>query len=85
MRDNMVYKSLNGKTPSYNTDMFTTLDKIHTHSLRSTTACNVFLEGGRTDYHKKRFSYLAAKEWNQLPRNVKEAKTLYTFKRFIKS
>ena len=32
----MVYNSLNGKTPSYITDMFTTLDKIHTHYLRST-------------------------------------------------
>ena len=88
MRDKrliMVYKALHGQTPSYITDMFTPLNEIHEYSLRSTSSRNVFLEGGNTEYHRKSFSYLAAKEWNQLPGNVKESATLPTFKHLIKS
>ena len=42
---------------------------------------NLFLERGTTEMHRKRLSYLAANQWNNLPDEVKKAKTLNGFKR----
>ena len=79
----MIYKSLHNEAPSYITDMFTPVECVHGHSLRSTTAGDLYIHGGKTEYHMKRFSYLAAKEWNQLTQTSKNAKSLYSFKRLI--
>ena len=82
-RMTMVYKSLNGLAPQYLANMFRHTNDIHCHSLRSTTCNNLFLEGGSTQFHNKTFSYVAAKEWNELSMQCKNANSLSSFKRYI--
>ena len=81
----MVYKALNGLTPQYITDMFRFSAEVHQRALRSTSNNNIFLTGGRTEYHNRKFSCIAAKEWNQLPNECKSAMSLPVFKRLLKS
>ena len=80
----MVFKSLNGHTPSYMRDMFKYTHSVHDHGLRSTSSQTLYISGGRTDFNNKRFSYIGAKEWNDLPNNIKSATTLNRFKALIK-
>ena len=68
----MVYKSLNGLGPQYMKDMFQYTRDVHSHALRSTSTSMLFLTGGRTDFHKRRFSFIASKEWNDFPSAVKK-------------
>ena len=80
----MMYKSLNGLAPSYMKDMFTFNNEIHSHHLRSISSDNLYLQRGRTEVHKKRFSYIGAKVWNELPDYAKVASSLNKFKNILK-
>lgn len=80
----MVYKSLNGHTPPYMRDMFEYTHSVHDHGLRSTSSLALYMSGDRTDFNNKRFSYIGAKEWNDLPNNIKSAANLNRFKALIK-
>lgn len=80
----MVYKSLNGLTPPYMRDMFEYTHSVHDHGLRSTSSLALYMSGDRTDFNNKRFSYIGAKEWNDLPNNIKSAANLNRFKALIK-
>ena len=77
----MVYKSLNELALTYMEEMFTFNRNTHSHSLRSTTENKLYLSGGKTEYHRKKFSYLAAKEWNELPMELRNVTSLNIFKR----
>ena len=79
-----VYKCLNGKAPSYLTELI----KIHhpSRSLRSSTSIqlvcpksNMVTAGNRT------FSFKGPALWNKLPKIVKEAKTIDNFKSELKT
>ena len=77
----LVFKALNGMAPSYLTNFFKNVNPVHSYTLRSLSTNNLFLERGTTEMHRKRLSYLAANQWNNLPDEVKKAKTLNGFKR----
>lgn len=79
----MMYKTMNGLSPNYLTQLFNFTHEIHNHNLRSTTQSNLYLKDGKTEYHKRRFSFIAAKEWNSLPAECKHAKSLPIFKRLV--
>ena len=80
----MVYKALNDLAPHYIADMFHFTNDVHHHSLRSTARNDLFLEGGSTQYHMNTFSYVAAKDWNELPIECRNANSVTSFKRLIK-
>lgn len=44
---------------------------------------NLFLEYGRTQYHQKPSAFVAAKEWNELPKEGMNANSLNIVKRFV--
>ena len=79
----MVYKSLHGLAPPYMKEMFGYTHEVHNYGLRSTTSSGLFMTGGKTEFHRKRFSYIAAKQWNALPNETKNAKSLTSFKRQV--
>lgn len=79
----MVYKSLHGLAPSYMKEMFEYTHDVHTYGLRSTTSSGLFLTGGKTEFHRKRFPHIAAKQWNALPNEIKNANSLSSFKRLV--
>ena len=79
-RNVMTYKALNNLAPTYMKDMFTHTAEVHDYSLRSTSSRNLFIPRGASEYHRKRFRYLATMDWNKLPLKIKEAGTLNSFK-----
>ena len=82
----ILYKCLNELAPEYLRELFQFTRDTHTYRLRSSTSNGLFIKGGNTEYHKRRFSYLAAKDWNEiLTPECRDAKSLSCFKRLIKT
>ena len=69
----LVYKALNGKTPSYIRDklLFT----------RPTTRSLLYVPKPKVDIYRNSFSYSGPFSWNRLPESVRLATSLDTFKR----
>ena len=67
--------------PSYMTDMFPYVKAQHSVNLRSARNDCLYLKKPKTEAMKKSLSYSGASIWNQLPQDVKNAKTLDAFKR----
>lgn len=66
--------------------MFRFSVEVHRRALRSTSSNSILLAGGRTEYHNKKFSYIAAKERNQLPHDCKKpAMAFPVFTRLLES
>ena len=81
----MVYKSLNGLTPSYLCSKFIQWsDMITSYNLRTILKislqfpCHVLIY-----YYKKSFSYRGAILWNSLPSAVSQATSLTNFRRLL--
>ena len=79
----MMFKIINGLTPSYLSDMFTRTSSLSDYGLRS-SRMNFELPKNRTNYFKNSFAFTGAKVWNNLPNALKEEKSLDTFKSKLK-
>ncbi len=79
----LVYKSLNGIGPKYMADMLT--EYKPNRPLRSLGSSQLEIPRVHTKQGESAFSYYAARSWNQLPEEIKCAKTLATFKFGLKT
>ena len=79
----LVFKSLNGMGPSYLLDMFQRY--APTRSLRSMENNLLVIPKVKTKCGEAAFSSYAAKLWNQLPDDVKNAPTVDSFKSRLKT
>ncbi len=79
----LVYKSLNGIGPKYMADMLT--EYKPNRPLRSLGSSQLEIPRVHTKQRESAFSYYAARSWNQLPEEIKCAKTLATFKSRLKT
>ncbi len=79
----LIYKSLNGLGPKYMADMLTEYKPNRT--LRSLGSSQLEIPSVHTKQRESAFSYYAARSWNQLPEEIKCAKTLATFKSSLKT
>ncbi len=79
----LVYKSLNGLGPKYIADMLT--EYKPNRPLRSLGSIQLEIPRVHTKQEESAFSYFAARSWNQLPEEIKCAKTLATFKSSLKT
>ncbi len=79
----LVYKSLNGLGPKYITDMLT--EYKPNRPLRSLGSSPLEIPRVHTKQGESAFSYYAARSWNQLPEEIRCAKTLATFKSRFKT
>ncbi len=79
----LVYKSLNGLGPKYIADMLT--EYKPNRALRSVGSSQLEIPRVHTKQGESAFSYFAARSWNQLPEEIKCAKTLATFKSRLKT
>ena len=79
----LVYKSLHGRAPKYISDMLDPYEP--SRSLR--TSGRGLLQGPRvrTKHGEATFQYNAAKIWNSLPENVRQASTVTMFKSRLKT
>ncbi len=79
----LVYKSLNGIGPKYMADMLT--EYKPNRPLRSLGSSQLEIPRVHTKQGESAFSYYAARSWNQLPEEIRCAKTLATFKFRLKT
>ncbi len=79
----LVYKSLNGLGPKYIADMLT--EYKPNRPLRSLGSSQLEIPRVHTKQGESAFSYYAARSWNQLPEEIRCAKTLGTFKSRLKT
>ena len=79
----MMFKVINGLTPSYLSDMFTRTSSLSDYGLRS-SKINFELPKNRTNYFKNSFAFTGSKVGNNLPNALKEEKSLDTFKSKLK-
>ncbi len=70
----LVYKSLNGLGPKYIADMLT--EYKPNRPLRSLGSSQLEIPRVHTKQGESAFSYYAARSWNQLPEEIRCAKTL---------
>ncbi len=79
----LIYKSLNGLGPKYIADMLT--EYKPNRALRSERSSQLYIPRVHTKQGESAFSYYAARNWNQLPEEIRCAKTLATFKSRLKT
>ncbi|KAL0150468.1 hypothetical protein M9458_054285 [Cirrhinus mrigala] len=79
----LIYKSLNGLGPKYIADMLT--EYKPNRPLRSLGSSQLEIPRVHTKQGESAFSHYAARSWNQLPEEIKWAKTLATFKSRLKT
>ena len=84
-RMTLVFKALHDTAPTYIKELLPSVSSIHGRALRSSSSNNLYVEGGKSAIHKKRFSYLAPTEWNHLPNEVKCATSINLFKKRLKT
>jgi len=70
VRATIVFKALNGLSPSYLYDLILPFNKVHNINTRGSTR-NLKLPKANTNSGKRTFAFLASSEWNLLPDNVK--------------
>ena len=78
-----AYKALHGHAPGYISDMLKVYQPRRT--LRSMDSVTLNPRARTVTYGDRKFQYLAAKLWNALPAHIREAKTLNTFKKLLKT
>ena len=81
----MIFKTLNRHAPEYLLDLFTKASEMHGRNLRSVTNDDLRVPFARTNYFSKSFSIEGAKQWNSLPTDIKQIKTLHSFKTSLRS
>ncbi len=79
----LVYKSVNGLGPKCIADMLT--EYKSNRPLRSLGSSQLEIPRVHTKQGESAFSYYAARSWNQLPEEIRCAKTLDTFKYSLKT
>ena len=79
----LVYKSLNGTSPSYLAQKLHY--RSHTRSLRSVSNELLMQPGSYTKtYGDRAFAVYAPREWNLLPYEIRKSNTISSFKRSLK-
>ena len=79
-----MFKLRNGLSPSQCTENLQTISEIHGYQTRSVTSNDYYLQKFSQSYGQKAFTYIGAKTWNNLPVQVKNAHSLFTFKKRLK-
>ena len=79
-----MFKLRNGLSPSQCTENLQTISEIHGYQTRSVTSNDYYLQKFSRSYGQKAFTYIGAKTWNNLPVQVKNAHSLFMFKKRLK-
>jgi hypothetical protein len=76
-RSIQVFKCVNNLCPESLKDLFTSVSNVHLHNTRSSSKNNFHIAAR----HTKSFVHLGSVSWNNLPVNVRNARTVSAFKR----
>ena len=76
----LVYKILKGLAPHYLQDTFTLVNEIHNVNTRNRN-CNIYIDKNiKSKIHRNSYTCYMAKIFNLLPENIKNSKSVNTFK-----
>ena len=78
----IMYQVNNGMVPDYLIDLFKKTNTLHSYETRQ-AEFNFLLPKPNTNFRKKSFSYRGALGWNDLVPNLKNLKSLTTFKKSL--
>ena len=82
----MVYKSVNNQAPSYLSELFHPISNIPSRSaLRSATTHDLDIPRTRLYFGERAFSVAGAREWNNLPSNLRSISDIHLFRRLLKT
>ena len=84
LRNILVYKALNNLAPNCIRAMFTMSSDIYNAGTRNAKH-NLILAKVRTSMAKNSFRFSAARSWNELPKDIKEAQSISTFSLKLKT
>ena len=72
-----LWKIVNNQVPSYLQNIFTPVTEVHSYQTRASTSCKFF----RSRSSPKTLSFIGTKIWNELPQHVRDARSLFSFKK----
>ena len=79
-----VYKETNNLHPEQADSPFQRLDYLHSYSMISVSNNNLFIPRGKTNNFQKTMAFAGSKIWNEIPKEIRMAQTLYSFKEHLK-
>ena len=79
-----AYKEINNLYPEQPDSPFQRLDYLHSYSMRSVSNNNLFIPRGETNNFQKTMAFAGSKIWNEIPKEIRMAQTLYSFKEHLK-
>ena len=62
---------------------FQWLDYLHSYSMRPVSNDNLFIPLGKTNSFQKTMAFAGSKIWNEIPKEIKIAQTLHSFKEHL--
>ena len=81
----LLFKTLDGKGPDYISDMFTLVSEVSERNTRVYPK-NIWIPNEHfSAIHHKSFKLSIPKIWNSLPVDIKNSKSLFTFKKKVKT
>lgn len=80
----LVYKSLNGMSPDYMTDLFTYTHEISAYNTRATAQNILCVPKVNKHIFSQSIQYNGPRIWNSLPVEVRNAESLISFKSLLK-
>jgi len=82
----LVYKPMNGPAPSYIKELCVPVTTVATRSaLRSAARGDLIVPRTRRQLGNRAFSVAGPTAWNSLPRDIRTAQTISTFKNLLKT
>ena len=79
-----VYRQQTDQLPSIYDNHFTKVGETHHHETRQQDLLKIENAGNQTIYSENRSSVTAARIWNELPNEIRQADKLYKFKEYCK-
>ena len=79
-----VYKEINNLRPEQADSPFQRLDYLHSYNTRSVSNNNLFIPREKTKNFQKTMAFAGRKMWNEIPKEIRMAQTLHSFKEHLK-
>merc|ERR1712030_201650 len=76
-----VYKALNNLTPTYITNLIKPFNSVHKLNTRGADQKIVKIPMVTTNAGMRTFAFIGAKEWNSLPKDIRNASSISSFKK----
>ena len=81
----LTYKALNNMTPGYITNLLKPMSQAHSLNLRSAANGALYVPKARTTLYTRSFSCSVPRLWNSLPHEVRNSKSVTSFKKCVKA